>query len=461
MASDGELESLGLDALGRASIAKRLASLILHQDPPFTLGIDGEWGSGKSTLMNFVDDQLWYETTGVNPESRAPASRRLGWAGGRPGRRMVLVRLNLWEHQHDENPVVALLQAARDTLPPAYRAGVSAEIEGILAACASAVALGVGDILVGTSLPTAVGIRDKLGSAIAGRDGPFSTQETQATLVSMFQDAVETVLEVHAADRIVFVVDDLDRCMPDVALDLLEKVHLFFRQVRCIFVLGVDTDILKLTVTKRYTDEGAGERASDYAEKYVEKIITFPYALPPVTDLERRIYLSRLLNSLRQTDAQEGLSGLKIAEILETWTAGLGENAESLRRTKRLANTFILHQRIQNPESDATKLADGDRVAPPPHAGGVLGTTPASSEDQAVADDTQSRTHMTLVYHGGVNHEVTAPSSILYPATKDFDPWILAAVTAIQILAPRDFKELAGPTGDTAIERWFFPKEKS
>ena len=83
-------------------------------------------------------------------------------------------------------------------------------------------------------------------------------------------------------------IDDLDRCLPAKAVQVLEAVKLFLDKPGCVFVLGADTRVTQAAVTKYYTNEGVtGENASDY----LEKIIQLRFDLPPVPDDEMGRYV--------------------------------------------------------------------------------------------------------------------------------------------------------------------------
>jgi formylglycine-generating enzyme required for sulfatase activity len=78
---------------------------------------------------------------------------------------------------------------------------------------------------------------------------------------------------------LVVFIDDLDRCLPDKTVQVLEAIKLFVDKKGCIFVLGAETKIVQDAVEKYYTDQGVtGENASDY----LEKVIQLRFNLPPI-----------------------------------------------------------------------------------------------------------------------------------------------------------------------------------
>ena len=122
-------------------------------------------------------------------------------------------------------------------------------------------------------------------SQIAELIGSFRREEMaryQAQLSSLeqfqrnFQELVDALLrrEGQRPRRLVVFVDDLDRCLPEKAIQVLEAIKLFLDVPGCIFVLGLDREAIEDAVQKRYKGEVK-------AREYLEKIIQLPFILPP------------------------------------------------------------------------------------------------------------------------------------------------------------------------------------
>ncbi|MBN1994874.1 MAG: hypothetical protein JW953_19405 [Anaerolineae bacterium] len=78
--------------------------------------------------------------------------------------------------------------------------------------------------------------------------------------------------------RLVVFVDDLDRCLPDKAVEVLEAVKLFLDVPGCVFMLGVAREVIEEGIRVRYKDY---QVKLDGAQ-YLEKIIQIPFSLPPI-----------------------------------------------------------------------------------------------------------------------------------------------------------------------------------
>jgi hypothetical protein len=107
---------------------------------------------------------------------------------------------------------------------------------------------------------------------------PYEVQITELMrLRKQFEDMVETW--VGEQGRLVVFIDDLDRCTPDKVPEVLEAIKLFTTTRRCVYVLGLDHDIVRQGIETKYEfpeSEGAAE--------YLEKIVQIPFHLPPLDE---------------------------------------------------------------------------------------------------------------------------------------------------------------------------------
>jgi len=124
--------------------------------------------------------------------------------------------------------------------------------------------------------------------------------------------------------RLVVFVDDLDRCLPDKAIQVLEAIKLFVDAPDCIFVLGLDQEAIERAVQKRYLGEVK-------AHEYLEKIVQVPFILPPIEDEPMRAYVRSLAPALPD------------ARCADVFCQGLAPNP---RQVKRTLNIYLLLSRL-------------------------------------------------------------------------------------------------------------------
>jgi predicted KAP-like P-loop ATPase len=106
--------------------------------------------------------------------------------------------------------------------------------------------------------------------------------------------------------QLVVLVDDLDRCLPDTAIETLEAIRLFVFTSGTAFVVAADEAMIEYSVRKHFPElpETTGPR--DYARNYLEKLIQIPFRIPALGETETRIYVTLLLigSELGESDEQ-------------------------------------------------------------------------------------------------------------------------------------------------------------
>ena len=249
------------DVLGRKPLGQKLTDLVERTDQPLVIALDGGWGSGKSHFL-----KLW---TGAH---------RLELGGT-----AEVIYFDAFEHDYLDDPLVSLIsrltsekpkkpwtqkavekvkKAAMPLVRGGMRIGVAAASAGI-----SEVVGPVTDAAVGKIGDTAEMSVDQFWKAEAGR----------IAAMQAFRDALAGLTKPTKADeparKIVFIVDELDRCRPDYALTLLEIIKHFFAVPNVHFVLGANLSALENSVKARY---GAEINATEYLTKFIHLRMSFP-----------------------------------------------------------------------------------------------------------------------------------------------------------------------------------------
>ena len=80
---------------------------------------------------------------------------------------------------------------------------------------------------------------------------------------------------VGATGYLVIFIDDLDRCLPENAIQVLEALKLYLDKASCVFVVGCEPAVIEEAIKRRYSDNPALS-----AVEYLEKIIQVPFAVP-------------------------------------------------------------------------------------------------------------------------------------------------------------------------------------
>ena len=279
-----------VDKLNREQYAKAFARLSLTCETPLVVSLYGAWGVGKTSLMKLIEKELDEDTSHI-------------------------IWFNLWEHQRDENPVLSLAHAIADSIG----GGKDRTTKKLLTLIAAAFGNRV------LNLTTGMKISEMLNLGKAYEDEHYQTRDAQLHLKKHIKSLVNAARKSNGhSKRLVFFIDDLDRCMPDIALKLLEALKLHLSIEGCVYFIGVDRKALEQSIKNYHKDFEITE--SDY----LDKIIQLPFTVPLIEP--------RSMDSFIRPMLPEGL--LSCRKIL---VDGLGDNP---RQVKRFINTLSFNHEL-------------------------------------------------------------------------------------------------------------------
>src|SRR5205085_7803041 len=123
--------------------------------------------------------------------------------------------------------------------------------------------------------------------------------------ISGFREAFDELLKKAGIDQLVVLIDDLDRCLPETAIETLEAVRLFLFTSCTAFIAAADEAMIEYAVRKHFPDLPDTTGPQTYARNYLEKLIQVPFRIPALGETETRIYVTLLLigAQLREDDA--------------------------------------------------------------------------------------------------------------------------------------------------------------
>ncbi|NRP76008.1 hypothetical protein ILFOPFJJ_06932 [Ensifer psoraleae] len=171
--------------------------------------------------------------------------------------------------------------------------------------------------------------------------------------INAFRKAFDDLLEKAGVEQLVVLIDDLDRCLPDTAIETLEAVRLFVFTSRTAFVVAADEAMIEYAVRKHFPDLPDTTGPQTYARNYLEKLIQVPFRIPALGDTETRIYVTLLLvgAELGEEDpAFNTLIGVARERLKRPWTSGALDSA-SVRtalgtKASRANNALALSDQI-------------------------------------------------------------------------------------------------------------------
>ena len=264
--------------------AATLSRLIASKDTrtPLTIGVSGSWGSGKTTLLQRIKKML--DDAGDLSDAGKIAFVNDNDTAQQLFRPCKTVWFDAWKYSTEDHLLAALIRV-------------------ILTTMASG---GLGDKFWSKVLDKNYPRRDVIATFLSFFS--FKVEETgvefdvnkfktetpfaqNTAFLDLFDDAFDELLArwVHdtgnskkideAKGALVIFIDDLDRCLPDKVVQVLETIKLFLDKQGCVFVIGADVNVVRDAVTSHYENiKLTGESASDY----LEKIIQLRFELPPI-----------------------------------------------------------------------------------------------------------------------------------------------------------------------------------
>ena len=256
------------DALQRQGIASELNSLVAdlaNGEDSATIALDGGYGTGKTFVLE-------------------------RWVQAMQDQRRVAVYYNAWENDSDDDPLVSLIEAlASDARTKKWRQAawktLNEAVDGIVRKFTGVDAGNVRKALTGGQ---AGGLLD---AAAARRTSRQKLKELLTKLVEATRKEEEF--------GVVVVIDELDRCRPTFAIELLERVKHVLNVPGLVFVFGVNMIALRETVKAVYGDIEA--------HQYLLRMFTTTWHMPPTVALHGREEEDRARNYVKYLVDRHGL----------------------------------------------------------------------------------------------------------------------------------------------------------
>lgn len=346
-------EPSAVDLLAFAAVAETVVDAVLDDAlDPVALGVSGSWGSGKTTVLRLVEIAV----------SRPP----------KEGEGKVLaVPTDPWRHDPTVGAKESLIAGVLDALQKEIidTRGPAAEALGLLRRLARRVdwakAIKVAaKASLAFQLPSVNDITDLI------RTEPDDGGESEPRGLEAFREEFSTLMaseDLGHVRRVVVLVDDLDRCLPDTVVETLETIRLFLAVPKMAFVIAADEERVAEAIRQRYPG-GSGDDPEEPAKLYLHKIVQTTIPLPSLSrfDTEAYLLLLQLGNRLpaeqleafvdqcgtlrlrsAALDDLTGVDGVSIAEEL-TFAARLTPMLyEKLRGNPRRIKRFLNDLRVR------------------------------------------------------------------------------------------------------------------
>lgn len=318
------------DLFGIQIYQDALIKYVRLTDTPITIALQGEWGSGKTSLMNL----LRYNLCEIDSAPYFP------------------VWINTWQYSLMKTPSQAIISILEGIISQIGALNPNVQkweeskkkIGGLFKKMAVA----------GT----------KVAAGVVGIDGEvvgevFSGGESSASsdIMQLKDEISKLIADALSRDTtkqgFTFYIDDLDRIDPPVAVEILELLKNIFDLEKCVFILAIDYDVVIKGLKPKFGElTDANEREF---RSFFDKIIQLPFSMP-VASYNVDTFLVDALRKIEFFTESE-LNNPALAEDLSEITRlSVGSNPRSLKRlTNTLALISIINEMQHASEGDAVQ----------------------------------------------------------------------------------------------------------
>lgn len=249
------------DALGRKESGEALTEFVLSANDSVVVCVDAPWGQGKTTFL-----RMWEQHLKNND--------------------IPTIYFNAWESDFSDDALVSLIGEISASITELSKTGDASKAREYLGKTKD-----IGVALLKRSVPVAARIAtagaldlDKVTEqALAGLAESIAKEqiekyETSKKSIKSFRETISklasSITDPDNPKPLVFIIDELDRCRPNYAIEILEKAKHFFNVDNIIFVLGADKKQLGSSIKAIY---GEGLNVNGYLRRFMD----FDYVLPP------------------------------------------------------------------------------------------------------------------------------------------------------------------------------------
>lgn len=324
------------DLFGIQKYQNALVEFVNHSHTPLTIALQGEWGSGKTSLMNLLDDELCDKGT------------------------FHRVWINSWQYSLMRTPEEAILKIVEGMIEQILKTlsdndGKNKTIENFKSSWKK-IAITGGKFLAKT-------IVDKAGLNSDGVDAFFDGGGSEGAEISRMKKEIEKLIaEIIETNKdknklgFIFFIDDLDRIDPPVAVQILELLKNIFDLDKCIFILAIDYDVVIKGLEPKFgklTEKNEREFRS-----FFDKIIQMPFSMP-VASYTIDIYLLDALKNIGFITEEESTENQYKESLTELASLSVGQNPRAL---KRLTNTLSLINIINKFEDEQQNEIENEKL---------------------------------------------------------------------------------------------------
>jgi hypothetical protein len=276
---------------------------------PITIGVFGDWGSGKSSVLQIVKEEFEKDD-----DKDSLCIYFNGWTfEGYDDAKAALLNSILKELEDNKKISVELRDAVKEKAKKLWKSidwmrGAGMVMKNVALPAVSAYFTG-GLSLVPFAYQKMAEWGDdpeKIIEKLQSDEGKKifkafvkegkEDDENSTNVVAEFRKDFSDLLAATNFKRLVVIIDDLDRCSPERIIENLEAIKLFLNVPKTAFLIGADPRIVKYAIEHKYKNNKEIEEDNNrIVIDYLEKLIQLPYSLPRLSESEVETYISMLI----------------------------------------------------------------------------------------------------------------------------------------------------------------------
>lgn len=350
---DEPIENSEDDQLGLGEFVDLIYSSIQHTDTPFVYGVLGDWGVGKTSILQMLNNRYGdFNADGIN---------------------FVPIWFNAWQYENETNIVYPLLYSVKKQYEKDVAdKGVSdANFFEKLWEVGATSTLALSDIGLRLATKHLSGVSLSVKDLKSYLDDVKQSQSELEAVLSQWADSVghlknafADLMEIYAKGiakvhkvkpdtiRFLILVDDLDRCLPETTISVLESVKNHLTVPNTVFVLGLNPRVVYQGIKHKYHSVDVNGR------EYLEKILNYTFYVPePDMDYVRTFavnFMRKLVSTSTENEFEEHF--ISFGQTLHDC------RFNNPRKIKRILNRFLLFVNKHYPDLESYSLGNVVRL---------------------------------------------------------------------------------------------------
>ncbi|RLD82030.1 MAG: hypothetical protein DRJ10_05465 [Bacteroidetes bacterium] len=310
------------DKLQMKSFEMALYEFIQYTSTPITIALQGEWGSGKTSLMNRLDEQI---CQAENAE-------------------FYSIWLNTWHHalmKNEENILISIINALIEQVIEISRKEHPEKLKQLIKdvyKIGKTIFKGLSKVAVKTTVSqVSDDAADVINETLFNEniEENYNLNDLRNKLGELIAENIKKNEEKGIKKKaFIFFIDDLDRIDPALAVNILELLKNIFDINNCIFILAIDYDVVVKGLKSKFGE--LNESNEREFRSFFDKIIQLPFQMP-VSSYVIDNYIREILLSVNIINDDEAKNQDFIKTMVQFTGLSIGTNPRSI---KRLVNTL-------------------------------------------------------------------------------------------------------------------------